>query len=138
MQEVEGLTVAAIDWIAGSISAVPRLIRKKFRLDGDVCALGAAGFYGFMDSLTLQKAIEVELAVRNDDPRRTWARPSWDGYAYTEATSAIADCNNEFLGTCEERKTHVLSWLRAQRDMKCSDWMAPIKEVVPKRKVVLA
>ena len=131
MEEVEGLSVAAIDLVMKRVSGYAGLSRGNFKSDaGGVCALGAVGIRDDpkkMDSETLGRCLLVGLL------KNTFM------FSMTVAASTIATVNDQYPGTGEERKAHVLAWLQAQRDLKCCDWTPPARELSAdeRRKTVL-
>ncbi len=128
MEEVKDLTVAAIDWLIEGIGKEDGLIRGFYDLGRRHCALGAIGF----EEATTSPRCRVRSRARH------LGLIDYHGFSLTHAAQCVTNCNDHYVGSPEERKTHVLAWLREQRALKCSDWTAPIKEVVPDRKAVLA
>lgn len=137
MQEVEGLTVAAIDWLLDSVRRETKgLGSGSFELDGYRCALGTIGFAeAEFCNLTEEKHRKFY-----DRARRVgllFERPS---ACMTCPAITVTEVNDRFNLSPKGRRLFMLSWLRAQRALKCSDWTPPIREseVVRDREAVLA
>lgn len=155
MQEVEGLTVGAIDLVIEGIEAQGG---KTCYLWWDYklcigCALGSLGFghgdiKGWKTSDAFSKAVRVGLITDSGDLQESTRVVSIVnscvfGDPYLSNTHSKFITNDEFERFTEskhnaERGRRMLAWLRDQRALKCSDWTVPVKEVVPDRKAVLA
>lgn len=134
-KEVEELTIEAIDCLIEGIEAQPGLITKTFEKDGKVCALGAIGLRDLdrvssmlMPSNVMERAQHLGL-VKNLDTRCVIME--YPGFV-------VSAENDDYKGTPEGRKAHMLAWLRDQRAVKCSSWTPPAKEIVPEREVAYA
>ena len=157
MEEVEGLSVAAIDWIIAGIQRQGGQVSmgwwNKSREIG--CTLGSTGARGALITLvegqsyaaswkgdvSLAKARRVGLA--NVEGKLTYAA-SEVSRKNTGVMMRVVSENMLNGGVPNDMSLEggrrMIEWLQAQRDMKCSGWTPPIKEVVParKREAVLA
>lgn len=137
MQEVEGLTVDAIDWIVEGIRAQGGETSygwwNERRCLG--CALGSIGYSaGFRRSDHLEwkspdvlnRAIDVGLAHRNGNLTHVsdWVSAANGERDSTGALIVPIDHKYDY-----ERGQQMLAWLQAQRDLKCCDWTPPAREL---------
>jgi len=140
MKEVEELTVEAIDWITEGIKNQGGQSGYLF-YDFDTCRSCAIGSIGHgvrglgVDNMehgwvkgTLAKAIKTGLAQEYKNAY------GFDTYELSDVAHKVSCANTYILKNLrsehdKERGTLMLEWLQAQRDMKCSSWVPPVKEL---------
>lgn len=119
-EELEGLTLEAIDTLIESIEPRPGLIAQgSFSNQNGCCAIGSLGY---------DEKDEYDMCRRYVLARRIGLfTGSWRAHV-------ISLENEIFVGTNEARKEHMLNYLAEQRAFKCCDWVPAPKERVPARR----
>ena len=104
IQEIEELTLEAIDALTASVKRTPGLITEEYWTPKGVCAVGSLG-------------CDIKGRYRNVRRQRNCRRIGIYEYLNSVLVSVSSE-NDDFEGTPLQRKRHMLKWLRAQRAFK--------------------
>lgn len=119
-QELKYLTVEMIDALLESIGRRPGIIAEsEYYTPRGCCAMGALGYDAQGEySTSLRRKRAENLGIRTE-------------HILFGPERLISFESESFVGTPQERKAHMLNYLREQRDLKCCDWVPAPKEKVP-------